>query len=385
MKILYSAIDQRVPGTTGGSVHVRAVAEGLAALGHDVHVLVSPGEDPFPPGAVKWHALAPPFARQHLRWARSGRVRRLIDSLHPDVVMERYYNFGGEALPHARRISALAVLEVNSPVIDYPGSKKALLDRWLLVQPMRAWRERLCSTADLIVTPSAEILPPQTPREKILEVEWGADIDRFTPHSAALERDVPGGLSGTIAVFAGAFRNWHGAIHLARALQTLRRRGRRDIAGLFIGDGPELPAVRRELEGIDNAIAIGALAHDQMPRALASAHIGVAPFDVEQHRPLSLGFYWSPLKLFEYMAAGLPVVAPRIARIPRLVEHGREGWLYDPADPDALADALERLSVEPVRRPMGIAARDRAVREYSWRAHCETLDRHFRSARRLSR
>ena len=43
MRILYCAIDQTVPGTTGGSVHVTAVAEGLAALGHEVHVLVTPG------------------------------------------------------------------------------------------------------------------------------------------------------------------------------------------------------------------------------------------------------------------------------------------------------------------------------------------------------
>ena len=40
MKILYAASDQTVPGTKGGSVHVAAVAEGLAALGHEVHVLV---------------------------------------------------------------------------------------------------------------------------------------------------------------------------------------------------------------------------------------------------------------------------------------------------------------------------------------------------------
>jgi glycosyltransferase involved in cell wall biosynthesis len=381
MKILYSAIDQRVPGTKGGSVHVRAVAEGLAALGHEVHVLVSPGDGSFPSGRVTWHELAPPLHRPQLRWARSGRVAGLVDTFRPDVVMERYYNFGGEALPHARRCGALAVLEVNSPVVDHPGSTKALLDRLLVVRPMRAWRERLCSTADLIVTPAAEILPPLTPREKIVEVEWGADTDRFTPRPAGVERRAPGGLSGTVAVFAGAFRNWHGAIHLARALKTLRRRGRGDIAGLFIGDGPELPRVRRELEGIDNAAAIGALPHEEMPRVLASADLGVAPFDLGQHRSLSLGFYWSPLKIFEYMAAGLPVVAPRVARIPQLVEHGDEGWLYDPADPDALADALERLSDEHVRSPLGVAARARAVREYSWKAHCETLVRRFTSAR----
>ena len=111
-----------------------------------------------------------------------------------------------------------------------------------------------------------------------------------------------------------------------------------------------------------------------MPACLAAADIGVAPFDIGAHRPLSLGFYWSPLKIFEYMAAGLPVVAPAIDRIPSLVADGREGLLYDPASPGALAKALETLSDPALRRTLGRAARERAVREYSWKAHCVALD-----------
>lgn len=376
MRILYAALDQVVPGTKGGSVHVTAVAEGLAALGHDVHVLVTPGSGPAPGGTVHWIPMSPPLGAPQLRWMRRAAVGRIADRLRPDLVMERYYNFGGEAILHARRLGARAVLEVNAPVIDYPGSSKARLDRALLVRPMQRWRDHLCAAADLIVTPSAAILPPAIPREKILEVEWGADTTRFHPDAAdALPFTVP---AGTVAVFAGAFRNWHGAIHLARAVKTLRERGRRDIAALFVGDGPELPAVRAEAAGLGGVVFSGAVPHDLMPAVLASAHIGVAPFDLDAHKPLALGFYWSPLKIFEYMAAGLPVVAPAVARIPSLVGHGREGWLYDPADAGSLAAALERLADPAVRNPLGDAARARALREYSWRAHCEALDRRFK-------
>lgn len=376
MRILYAALDQVVPGTKGGSVHVTAVAEGLAALGHEVHVLVTPGTGPAPAASVHWIPMSPPFGSPQLRWTRRAAVGRIADRLRPDLVMERYYNFGGEAILHARRLGAQAVLEVNAPVIDYPGSSKARLDRALLVRPMQRWRDRLCAAADLIVTPSASILPPGIPREKVLEVEWGADTTRFHPDAAGvLPFTVP---AGTVAVFAGAFRSWHGAIHLARAVKRLRERGGRDIAALFVGDGPELPAVRAEAAGLDGVVFSGAVPHDLMPAVLASAHIGVAPFDLDAHKPLALGFYWSPLKIFEYMAAGLPVVAPAVARIPSLVGHGREGWLYDPADAGSLAAALERLADPAVRGPLGDEARARALREYSWRAHCEALDRRFR-------
>ena len=112
-----------------------------------------------------------------------------------------------------------------------------------------------------------------------------------------------------------------------------------------------------------------------MPAALAGADIGVAPFDVGAHAPLSLGFYWSPLKIFEYMAAGLPVVAPAVDRIPSLVADGREGRaLTIHAARAALADALVTLTDVSLRKTLGAAARERAVREYSWAAHCRALE-----------
>ena len=373
MRILYSAIDQTVPGTKGGSVHVTAVAEGLAALGHDVHVLVGPGHAPFPAGPVKWIAMRPPLGAHQLRWARRGAVKRVAERLRPDVIMERYYNFGGEAIVHARSFGARAVLEVNAPVVDHPGSTKALIDRALLVRPMQRWRERLCAAADLIVTPEAAILPRLTPRAKILEAEWGADTARFQPGATGPLPFTPP--EGVVAVFAGAFRSWHGAINLARAIRCLRERGRRDVSALFIGDGPELPAVRTEAVGLDGVVFTGPLPHTAMPAALGAAHIGVAPFDIAAHKPLALGFYWSPLKMFEYMAAGLPVVAPRVARIPELVGHRREGVLYNPTDENALASALAELAADAsLRNDLGAASRARAVRDYSWEAHCRALD-----------
>jgi glycosyltransferase involved in cell wall biosynthesis len=378
MKILYAASDQTVPGTTGGSIHVTAVADGLARLGHDVHVAVTPGGE-FPRDAVHWIALPPPAGRKELRWANTRALRAMARELRPDVVIERYYNFGGEGIAAADDVGAIAVLEVNAPVIDHPGSGKKLLDRALIFEPMRRWRERICRRSDLIVTPNAAILPPDTPRSKILEVEWGADTDRFHPGvTGSIPFDRP---ADTVAVFAGAFRNWHGTIHIVTALRELRARGRRDIGAVFIGDGPELRRVREAAEGLDGVIFTGAIAHDRLPACLSACDIGVAPFDPDSHPSLALGFYWSPLKIFEYMATGLPVVAPALDRIPNLVGHNREGLLYDSAIRTGLPHAFEALTDLHLRQRLGRAARERAVRDYSWAAHCLALDSAIRSRR----
>jgi len=372
MRILYCALDQHVPGTTGGSVHVAAVAEGLAARGHDLHVATQRGGAAFPEGPVRWHHLAPPLGVSRLRFARLPQVLALARRVRPDVVIERYHNFGGEGVRAAARTGALAVLEVNAPVVDYPGSPKHLLDRALVVEPMRRWREWQCRTADLLVTPAAAIVPGWIPRERIVEIEWGADTERFHPGAAGHVpfTRTPGRV---VAVFAGAFRRWHGAIRLVEAVRLLQSRGQRSIEAVLIGDGPELPTVRRAAEGLEGVRCAGAVPHAAMPAALAAADVGVAPFDVAAHPPLSLGFYWSPLKVFEYMASGLPVVAPAVEGLSRILTDGDEGILYDPGSTGGLADALERLTDPDLRRTLGAAARDRVVRDFSWARHCERL------------
>lgn len=379
MRILYAATDQRVPGTKGGSTHVVAVASGLAALGHEVHVATARGSRAWPDAGVAWHELAAPAGRPHLRLLRARRLARLALALRPDIVIERYHNFGGEGALAARASGAALVLEVNAPVVDHPGSAKARLDRALLAEPMRRWREWQCRQAALIVTPVRAILPAWVPEERILEIEWGADPDCFRPDAtgavpfARQRREI-------VVVFAGAFRAWHGAARLAAALAALQARGHDRLHGVFIGDGPELAAVRRAAADLRRVTFTGPLPHEAMPAALAAADVGAAPFDAAAHPPLQLGFYWSPLKVFEYMAAGLPVVAPRLPRLSRLVEDGVEGVLYDPGDRDGLASALVALEDAGRRASMGRAARARAVREYSWQAHCRALDAALRAA-----
>ena len=376
MRILYCAIDQTVPGTLGGSVHTERVATGLASLGHEVTALAMPGDGGFPAGPAKWQAVSAPFGRAHFRILRASQVGSIAEAFRPDIVVERYHNFGGEGVRAALRLGVPVALEVNAPIVDHPGSTKRLIDRALLVEPLRRWRDWQCAHTDLFITPSRATLPAWVPSDRVLEIEWGADTDRFRPDAAGprvFERP-----AGTVAVFAGAFRAWHGAIHLVRAVTRLRAQGAGDISAVLIGRGPEWASVRDAAGGAPGIQFTGALPHDVMPSALAACDIGVAPFDVSRHRSLSLDFYWSPLKIFEYMATGLPVVAPRIPRLARLVEDGREGRLYDDADPDSLGATLLALHRDPAARAaLGRAARARAVAAYSWRAHCERLSSAF--------
>lgn len=377
MKLLYVATDQGLPGSTGGSVHVEEVACGLMRRGHEVHVVAKRGGEDLASLAGRLHPARLLLSHRFFRWTAERSVGELMDRLGVEVVLERYYNFGGEGVRAAARRGIPSVLEVNSPVLDHPGSVKSLLDAALIVRPMRRVRESLCRQAAALVTPLPSIIPPSVPREKVFQIHWGANVERFRPDVPAVELRLPA--DARVVVFSGSFRRWHGARLLVQAAaRVLADEAGKKVFFLFLGAGPELPAVAREVErlGIGAHVHLaGAVPYADMPAYLARAHIGVAPFEPARHGQLQLGFYWSPLKIFEYMATGLPVVTLGIHPLSEIIRPGREGLLVSEGDVSGLARAILELVASPERASaMGHAARERVVAHYSWQAHCERLE-----------
>jgi len=106
------------------------------------------------------------------------------------------------------------------------------------------------------------------------------------------------------------------------------------------------------------------LPHARMREALQQADAALCLYRPMRRSPA--GFYNSSLKLFDYMAAGLPVVASALGQICEVVEDGVSGFLVDD-DPRAVAEALEKLAVDPERaREMGARARARVAEHYTW-------------------
>ncbi len=369
--MLYVASDQRVPGTTGGGVHVLEVARGLAARGHEIHAVVGAGSDApasAPLRGVRWHEVRWTPHHRFFRFRARAAVEALARTVAPDAVIERYYNFGGEGIGAAKRLGIPSILEVNSPVVDHPGSWKAALDTALILRPMRRYRERLCRQAAAILSPLAEIVPPLA-RGKTHIVTWGANVESFAPERRSeRQREVWGVAPGaTVVLFSGSFRPWHGVWVFEEAARRLKHR--RDLFFVLVGGTRSGPA-----EGFHGR-HLGAISYPQMPEIVASADIGVAPYHTARLKQLRLGFYWSPLKVFEYMASGLPTVTIRREPLSRIVREGEEAVFFEDGDAASLAAAIERLGSDAVlRRKLGASARARVVEHFSWAAHCAQVE-----------
>jgi glycosyltransferase involved in cell wall biosynthesis len=178
-------------------------------------------------------------------------------------------------------------------------------------------------------------------------------------------------------VFLGSFRNWHGAIDFVKAGAMLLAMGR-GYRFLLVGDGPERAHAETLAAAWPGSFRfLGAVPYEEVPALLRQAHVGVAPFTRTPHPALqAAGFFWSPLKIYEYMAAGLPVVTTDIPPLRHIIREGQEGALFHEDTVSDLAAAMDRVLRDPAAAwAMGQRARARVVEGYSWQFHCAELER----------
>ncbi len=401
MKIVYIASGIPLPGSLGGSTHTLEVARGLAARGHELHVVACQHEGQLSPAdltrprSTRYEG----FFLHHIDVPKSMAllclpvISRLVRALHPDALMERYYNFAGCGLIAAQKLKIPTLLEVNALMIDPPEMRKRRIDD-RLGGPMRRWAVTQCHMTTCIVTPLHSTVPAEIPRSKIIELPWGAAVERFTTREQVVGSrgqtegsdiaDVRQRITACtlpsatpIAVFLGSFRAWHGVLDFVRAAGIMLEAGHM-LHFMLIGDGP----LRKQAEQLasqwpSHFTFTGAVPYEQVPALLSTATIGVAPFNTAPHPALrAAGFFWSPLKIYEYMAAGLPVVTANISPLNIVIRHGSEGMLFREGDTADLAAAMTNLLQDPqAARSMGQRGRERVVAHYSWAHHCAELEK----------
>jgi glycosyltransferase involved in cell wall biosynthesis len=196
------------------------------------------------------------------------------------------------------------------------------------------------------------------PAERTLITPTGVDLDLFHPEvdAAPLRRSL--GLESRFVVgWVGSFRRFHAVESAVAAVATVE-----GASLLFVGDGPERPRIEQlVVDAGVHAVFAGTTPHAELPAHLAVMDAALVLASSAQ------SFHYSPLKLAEYLAAGLPVVAPASGGLEDRLTDGVDATLVAPGDVTALGAALVRLRDDPeLRRRLGAHARRTAEAEWSW-------------------
>jgi glycosyltransferase involved in cell wall biosynthesis len=370
MRIAYVCADPGVPvfGTKGCSVHVQEVLRAFRGCGAQVELFATylGGEPPPDLRAVSVHPLpAVPKGDRAARERAALALNAEVDSAlrgagRFDLVYERYALWSFAGMEHAREAGVPGLLEVNAPLVEEQAAFRGLADR---AGAERVARRAFGAAGALLAVSRgvADYLEgfPGT-RGRVHVVPNGVNLARFPAGVRPSRPAAPGVFT---VGFVGTLKPWHGLPALAEAFARLHDR-HPDTRLLIVGDGTERATFEADLaaRGLAGAAVLtGAVPPGEVPGLLASMDAGVAPY------PPRAGFYFSPLKVFEYMAAGLPVVASRIGQVAELLADGVTGLLCPPGDAGALAEALARLREDArLRGRLGGAARRAVRRRHTW-------------------
>jgi glycosyltransferase involved in cell wall biosynthesis len=317
--------------------------------------------------ASGWRRLVPTVLKTLAKDAReAARARRFeVASQGPwtasgrdvEFVWQRHELFHTAGIDLAERLGVPSVLFVPALIV-WQGEQWSvrrpgwggLLERRGEVPALR--RATVVACGSDVLAERATALGVD--EDRILITPTGADHELFgDAHDRAEVRRELGLDDAPVIVWAGSFRPFHSLDQLVLAAATLP-----DATLLMVGDGPErerIAALARD-HGV-RARFTGMVAHEELPRLLAAADVGVVL--ARTGRP----FHYSPLKLAEYRSAGVPVVAPDIGHLRERLA-GRAAAFFTPGDPASLADAMRELVADHSR------ARDEPAREvhedWSW-------------------
>lgn len=404
VKILYLCPDAGVPvlGRKGASVHVRELVSAFSRSGHNVILAAQLlNKSPWEPSEdlqakllhvrLSGNALAAVLALKEFNAILGvenglpGELRRILynkeleaelkrrlDSDPPDFIYERASLYGTAGISLARELNVPLVLELNAPLAMEQSAYRAT-GLGELAGKTEAW---VLGRADAVLTVSAPLREHVISRgidsAKVHVFPNGVNPVLFQPGPRDPNLRTRWGVGDDLVLgFLGGLRPWHGVEVLPELLERLVPRFGA-LRLVIAGDGqlrPLLEGLLRQRGLEDHAVFIGSVAHGEVAAVIRQFDVALAPYPKLDHP-----FYFSPLKLFEYMACGVAVVAADLGQIAEVVEDGKTGLTYPAGNLDALAAACERLLLNPkLRQTLGQAASESIHRQCTWDQNAERV------------
>ncbi|MFO8007563.1 MAG: glycosyltransferase family 4 protein [Candidatus Brocadiia bacterium] len=347
----------RYPPRHGNAVHIYQLWHRLRQMGYEVHT---------------WGEQAIPGRIQHPR-TENGLTDLLRDA---DVLYARFpvpYDLRVPGLVRLLRHHGLpTVCEMNAPLYEF-SREWPYLKPWAIRLRTRLYLRnhlwvRTCVDHTICVsTTMADYARRHFGLGDVSVIPNGGDPELFSPARRAEGRAALGMGEGEFVVFWAGWTAmpWQGLEQLFEAARQLADDGVRFV---LAGDAEHLPDSRP-----DNVLPLGELDYFRMPALIAAADVCLCLYQRYDWCPI--GFYGSPIKLFDYMACGRPVIASAMGQISELVTDGENGLLTD-GDTGEVVEKIRLLRADPdLRDSIGRAGRQMVLDEHNWQNVADRTDR----------
>jgi len=361
----------RTRGEGVEGTHIRGITDSFARRGWRVQIVSPPGisveestkpEKGPPRRSTLWRVVSdhsPQLLFELLELSYNlysiARLPRIVRANGARLIYERYALFNWAATWIARRKGIPIVLEINDATVivrSRPLFLKRLAEateKWTfqnathLVTVSETFRNQICERHGL-------------PSERIRVMPNAVDPIRFAT-AANLPKDEP--RPSIVLGMVAAFVRWHGVEFLIRSISPFLSTGHLKL--LLVGDGPERSTLETWIDRLNVRHCVeltGAVPASDIPKFVNRMDVCVMANSNE---------HGSPMKIFEYMAAGKPVLAPAYGPIREIITHKVDGWLFEPLQSSSLREGLEALVTNPdLRRRMGAAAQQTVLSKHTW-------------------
>lgn len=330
------------PPTGGGTVHAYQVAKHLMAQGHTIHTL-------------NFYDLGPDvvFYRQRQIFKFLKNIDLLYIRIQGSVGVERW-----TLLKLLKPFSLPVVWEINSPLEELltKGRTQARVDR---LNAQRKAMAGLVKSAICVSKPMQEYAQQFLNIKDAYVVPNGSDPLMFSPEKR--DRSVYPGLEHKFKVIWSGSANysWQGVDLILKTAQAMRTI---DPSMVFI-----LMTDPKELRSYgplgDNMIVLPRQGYADVPKFLASADAALCLYHLYGWRDK---FYFSSLKLYDYMASALPVIATNIGQINEAVKHEHSGYLTNNSIDEVVKYLLDIKNHPEAAKRLGLAARKAVEDFYNW-------------------
>lgn len=300
--------------------------------------------------------------------------RKIIKQESPDLIISRLdvYIFSALLLAKIKKIPLLA--EIDSPEVyeftTFHGEYKTHQSLLKFLEMINIKYAEACFT----VSNELEhyFVERGVPAEKLHVISNGADIERFHPRIDRQNVIKKYGLQESVVVgFVGSFHYWHGVDNLMSLIEgTLGLNP--CIRFLMVGEGgpmkSKLEQFIQEKNFQDRVFLTGHISHEEIPQYISAMDIVLAPY------PKLDFFYYSPVKIYEYLACGKPVVTTKIGQIAEVIRNNWNGFLCEPDNVAEMQEKIATLIKNPSLRTLtGQRAYQTIVQNHSWRKKAEKL------------